>query len=216
MATDQGQVNIGIGDTFGGSSPSPPFGPDCNGITWLYFFVLNGASGTGSYVYGWPGSPTAGPPSFTLGPLSTGRGMLGLNPVTKVLEYVGGNGNANHHLWNITEADFTSCGAELCAQIQQLAIGASAVYGSTLVLSNDCKFHALPPIDTIQGPQGLQGPPGANGLQGVAGVQGPPGVGGDIGPQGIQGPTGQQGSPGPRGLTGPPCECCENCTSSMP
>lgn len=216
MPVDTGQINYGGGQSFGGSSPSPMFGPDCNGRTWGYSFMLNPPGGSGPYVFAWSGSPTAGPPVQVIGPLGTGRGMLGLNPSTNVLTYVSSNGNGDHHQWFITEADFTSCDAALCAKIQALVIGAPAVYGTTLVLSNDCQFHQLQPIDTIQGPQGLQGPPGANGPQGVVGVPGPQGSPGATGPAGPGGPTGSQGQPGPRGLTGPACQCCENCTASMP
>ena len=215
MATDNGQINYGgIGDSFGGSSPSGMFGPDCNGIIWGYSFIVNSPS-NGAYVFGWSGSPTGGAPTQTLGALSSGRGMLQLNPITKVLEFVGANGNGDHHLWTITEADFTSCNAELCAQLQALAVGSPITAPGTLVLSNDCKFHALE-ISGPAGADGAPGTPGANGEPGPSGVPGPQGDAGSIGPQGVSGPTGSQGPPGPRGLTGPPCECCENCTSSMP
>lgn len=65
-------------------------------------------------------------------------------------------------------------------------------------------------------PAGQPGPPGSTGTTGPPGVTGPTGSSGAIGSQGPPGPTGPQGPPGPRGLTGPPCQCCENCTSSMP
>jgi hypothetical protein len=106
--------------------------------------------------------------------------------------------------------------ADICDAISALPTGSDAAFGSTVLLGNDCQFHRLPEVDTIQGPIGPQGPPGANGPPGSQGVPGPVGPAGTIGPQGPSGPTGQQGPPGPRGLTGPPCECCENCTSSMP
>lgn len=213
MPTSLGQVNYGGFAAFGGSSPSGPFGPDCNNLIWNYS-VLDGPSGFGSYVMSHVGVLTAAPTFY--GPLSPGRGMLTFNPSDNKLYFIG-NSDETSELFEIVESDFSCQGAgDICAALQALPIGSTAVMGTTVVLSNDCKFHALPHIDTIQGPQGLEGPPGENGAPGPAGVPGPPGPPGGIGPQGPSGPTGTQGPPGPRGLTGPPCQCCENCTSSMP
>jgi hypothetical protein len=55
-----------------------------------------------------------------------------------------------------------------------------------------------------QGPQGLQGVPGAQGFTGPQGVQGAPGAPGATGPQGATGPKGDTGSQGPKGDTGAP------------
>lgn len=126
----------------------------------------------------------------------------------------GDPGSANQ-LEYIT-AGFSLEPCDICAQILAGGMGAQAEFGTTALLGNDCKFHILPNIDTIQGEQGIQGPPGANGEPGPMGPPGVQGPAGSIGSQGPPGPTGSQGPPGPRGLTGPPCQCCENCTSSMP
>lgn len=104
----------------------------------------------------------------------------------------------------------------LCDALAALPVGAPAEYGASVVLGQDCQFHQLQPIDTIVGPPGPTGSPGATGPQGTQGVPGPQGSPGSAGPPGPGGPTGAQGQPGPRGLTGPACQCCENCTASMP
>ncbi|EJR03290.1 Gly-Xaa-Xaa repeat protein, partial [Bacillus cereus] len=49
------------------------------------------------------------------------------------------------------------------------------------------------------GPQGAQGPAGAQGATGSQGSQGPAGSQGATGPQGAQGPAGSQGATGPSG-----------------
>jgi hypothetical protein len=57
----------------------------------------------------------------------------------------------------------------------------------------------------MQGPQGIQGPPGVQGQQGIQGIQGdqgPRGIQGEQGPRGIQGEQGQAGVEGPRGPAG--------------
>lgn len=70
----------------------------------------------------------------------------------------------------------------------------------------DPKTGAWKEIETIMGPQGPQGLPGA---QGPVGPQGPQGIQGEVGPQGPQGiqgeagPQGPQGDPGPMGPQGP-------------
>ena len=56
---------------------------------------------------------------------------------------------------------------------------------------------------TIQGPQGEQGPAGADGAMGPMGPQGPAGVDGAMGPMGPQGPAGADGVAGPMGPQGP-------------
>ena len=203
MTTSLGQVNYGGYESFGGSSPSGPFGPDCSGLTWNYS-VMDGPGGFGSYVMSHNGNLTTAPTFY--GPLSTGRGMLTYNPIDKKLYFIGNN-EVGSEYFEITEADFASCGAELCAQLQALSVGQPAEYGVNYVLGPDCEFHQLPPIDTIQGEPGPIGPRGEPGLQGQAG---------SVGPAGPGGPTGPQGDPGPRGLTGPACQCCENCTASLP
>ena len=72
-----------------------------------------------------------------------------------------------------------------------------------------CSANETPISWNVQGPAGLQGPPGATGpmgLQGpigetgLAGPEGPPGVAGPAGPAG---PVGPQGAAGPTGVTGP-------------
>jgi hypothetical protein len=110
-----------------------------------------------------------------------------------------------------------SCVAsDLCEFFESRPVIGSGEFGVTALFGNDCNFYTLPNVDTIQGPPGPAGPPGQNGPPGPRGEPGPQGTPGQIGPQGPSGPTGEHGPPGPRGLTGPPCECCENCTSSMP
>jgi hypothetical protein len=129
----------------------------------------------------------------------------------------GDPGSLNRAISVTLDDQLDACAAsDICAALEALPTGSDASYGSTVLLGNDCEFHRLPPIDTIQGPQGPAGPPGTNGVPGPAGVPGPQGTPGGVGPQGNSGPTGQQGPPGPRGLTGPPCDCCDDCTSSMP
>jgi hypothetical protein len=54
-----------------------------------------------------------------------------------------------------------------------------------------------------QGPQGLTGPAGAVGPQGPQGLTGPAGAVGPQGPQGLKGDTGDTGPQGPTGATGP-------------
>ena len=54
----------------------------------------------------------------------------------------------------------------------------------------------------IQGPQGDEGPQGAQGEQGPQGDQGPSGPQGIQGPEADQGPQGDQGDQGPQGSTG--------------
>ena len=57
-----------------------------------------------------------------------------------------------------------------------------------------------------EGPQGIQGPPGAQGQQGERGLQGATGAAGQDGAQGAQGPrglTGPAGAQGPQGDPGP-------------
>lgn len=56
----------------------------------------------------------------------------------------------------------------------------------------------------IQGPQGLNGVDGVQGPAGLIGPQGLQGVAGPIGPQGYTGLQGIQGPPGPTGPAGPP------------
>lgn len=201
---------------FGGTQPEGPFGPDCNGKYWFQQFML-GDDG-GAYVLGYTSLIGSGP-SNVFGPLSDGRGTITYNPVDKKLYFIGANDNAGPGdtmvMYVINEADFTSCDADLCNRLQQLAIGADAVEG-TVLLGNDCKFHRLTGTIGETGPAGAQGNSGANGPQGPRGEPGPIGAAGSIGPQGPGGPTGAQGNPGPRGLTGPACNCCDNCTSSMP
>ena len=55
----------------------------------------------------------------------------------------------------------------------------------------------------IQGPTGAQGPAGPQGQRGETGAQGPEGPVGPAGPQGIQGPAGPEGQTGPQGIQGP-------------
>lgn len=57
-------------------------------------------------------------------------------------------------------------------------------------------------VEGPQGPQGIQGPPGADGPPGQQGVQGQPGVEGPAGPQGPPGPEGAVGPAGPQGVPG--------------
>lgn len=209
MATYLGNTNLnmpnfdGNFEAFGGVQPSGPFGPDCQGRTFLS--VLGCQSGNcddtfGQYVLIY----TNGVPDVGLGPFTDGRGLLTFNPADQKLYLAsfdsdgGYTGQPGLNQWRIDEADFTSCAPELCAQLAQLPTGAPANNGQ-LLLGADCQFHAL----AIEVTQGEQGPPGP---------QGPPG---SIGPQGLQGPTGV-GTPGPRGLPGRDCVCCENCASSMP
>lgn len=52
------------------------------------------------------------------------------------------------------------------------------------------------------GAEGLQGPPGTNGLDGATGPQGPAGPQGSPGTNGVDGATGPQGPPGTNGLDG--------------
>lgn len=60
-------------------------------------------------------------------------------------------------------------------------------------------------LDSLVGPQGIQGEPGEQGPQGIQGEQGPTGedgvqgVPGEDGAQGIQGPPGEEGPQGPAG-----------------
>lgn len=206
-------------DVFGGVQPAGYFGPDCNGRV---FVAVTGCQtgdcgGTfGQYVLIYDGI-TTGCPVTGLGPYTDGRGMLTYNPTDKRLYLISSNGNTGPapgpgmHTWWIDEADFTSCGQEICALLASIPRGEDAIYGTTTVLGSDCMYHTLPGIETIVGPEGPQGPegvPGAQGPTGPAGIQGAPGT---TGPQGVPGPTGPQGPTGPRGLTGPPCTCCENC-----
>lgn len=219
MPTGFGNISPPPGHNwFGGTEPSGPFGPDCNGVTWYSNFALG--PNDGSYVVGFSGSITGGPPSQSYGPLTSGRGTLTFNPITRNLIFTGANDSPGPGdtmaAFIVNEANFKTCDPELCEKIKTLAIGAPAVYGSTLVLSNDCQYHLLPPIDTIVGPTGEPGSDGPTGPQGLIGPSGPPGAPGTTGPAGPGGPTGSQGNPGPRGLTGPACQCCENCTASMP
>jgi len=118
-------------------------------------------------------------------------------------------------VWEYLPGFDEPCTNDLCDQLQALGLGEDINTPGTQVLGLDCKFHAL----NISGPAGADGATGTPGANGPPGPIGPPGIQGQpgsTGSQGISGPTGQQGPPGPRGLTGPPCECCENCTSSMP
>ena len=203
---------------FGGTQPEGPFGPDCNGVTWFQNFALGNNNTTGPYIVGFTG-PITGPPAFSFGPLTDGRGTLTYNPVDKKLYFIGANDSGGPgdtlEVFEVTEADFTSCNAELCAQLQALGVGAPITTPGSMVLGQDCQFHAL----NVTGPAGGDGAQGSEGIPGPVGPQGIPGIpgqAGSIGPQGLQGPTGVPGPQGPRGLTGPACECCENCTSSMP
>ncbi len=119
-------------------------------------------------------------------------------------------------VWEYIPGFDAACGTnDLCEQLQALGNGLDIDLPGALVLGNDCKFHALN-VTGAMGETGASGSPGADGPPGPRGEPGPIGQSGSIGSQGISGPTGQQGNPGPRGLTGPPCQCCENCTSSMP
>lgn len=210
MATYLGNTNLnmpnfnGNFEPFGGVQPSGPFGPDCNGRTFIS--VLGCQAGDcdntfGQYVLIYQG----GVPDVGLGPFTDGRGLLTFNPADQMLYLAsfdsdgGFTGQPGLNQWRIDEADFTSCAPALCEQLEQLPTGPDAVDGQ-LFLGADCQFHRL---NSVTGPAG---PPGTQGLQG------PPGT---IGPQGPQGPTGI-GIPGPRGLPGRDCVCCENCTTSMP
>jgi len=56
---------------------------------------------------------------------------------------------------------------------------------------------------TKQGPQGLKGDPGEDGLQGPQGLKGDKGDPGEDGLQGLQGLKGDKGDPGEDGLQGP-------------
>lgn len=221
MSTFIGTANLGPGfSQISNDPPSIPYGPDCNGKIWMYVMRTEGGGISGSYVFNWTGSITSLPNSH-IGPLTGGAATLSINPLDNRMYLCGNNGAGEYDCFLIDEADFYSCAStpssNLCDQLQALDLGADASYGSTYVLSNDCKFHKLPTIPSGgNGGIGPEGPPGENGEQGPIGPQGPAGGKGDIGPQGLPGPIGPQGIPGPRGLTGPPCECCENCTSSMP
>ena len=208
MPTSLGQPNTGGFASFGGSSPSIPFGPDCGGNTFLYA-VLDGPGGFGSYVMQYSGAITGAP--TLLGPLTPGRGNLNFNPVDKKLYFVGTDDEALE-AFEVDEADFASCNAALCAELQALEIGIPITAAGAMVLGNDCKYHALQ-VTGEDGPAGAEGAPGPPGPQGIPGIAG---VAGSIGPQWLQGPTGVPGPNGPRGLTGPACECCENCTGHMP
>jgi hypothetical protein len=66
-----------------------------------------------------------------------------------------------------------------------------------------CKNGDTPVSWNQEGPQGLQGPAGAQGEQGVPGDAGATGPMGPQGDQGPMGPVGPQGEPGPVGPTGP-------------
>src|SRR5205085_1497897 len=90
MPTTIGNVGVIPGHTwFGGSEPQGPLGPDCNGRTWYANFSLrhSGPNDTGSYVVAWNGGVPAivGTPNIILGPLTTGRGTMFLNPVDNKL-----------------------------------------------------------------------------------------------------------------------------------
>lgn len=191
--------------------------PDCSGTQWgMIVGQITGPGDFGSYVLGWIGDPFSTIPDFNFGPLTDGpTGQLFLDTLRHTLYFSGSTTTNDWKEFEITEADFLSC-YSICNELATLPSGSSVVYGSTVVLGSDCQFHQLPSIETIQGPRGSTGASGANGLQGIPGPPGPQGSPGGIGPTGLQGPTGNQGPPGPRGLTGPPCQCCENCTSSMP
>lgn len=214
-------------DPFGGAEPSGPFGPDCNGRTFMS--ALGCQSGDcdntfGQYVFLWDngGAGVSGCPTLGFGPFTAGRGMLTFNPADKRLYLAafddadGPTGQEGLNRWLIDEFDILSCGLDinLCAILSSLPVGPDASQDS-LLLGNDCAFHRLA-IETIVGPEGPTGPQGPDGVQGPRGETGPRGEPGTIGSQGPQGPTGPQGEPGPRGLTGPPCECCQNCTSYLP
>ena len=60
-------------------------------------------------------------------------------------------------------------------------------------------FAYYSPASDVPGPEGPQGPAGANGQDGAEGLQGPAGPTGQAGPAGAQG---LQGEPGPAGATG--------------
>lgn len=212
-------VNFGGFDPFGGAEPSGPYGPDCNGKTWIGVQGRHsaGPDDFGYWVFSWTGNVESATPVDEI-LIDSSRGTLTLNPSTNQLvgmAFDGGGVGSNLTYRPITEANF-DCGQELCSQLAGIPVGAPAEYGSSVVLGQDCQFHMLQPIDTIEGPPGPQGPSGANGPQGTQGVPGPQGSPGSTGPAGPGGPTGSQGQPGPRGLTGPACQCCENCTASMP
>lgn len=127
------------------------------------------------------------------------------------------SGSLNRVKYIILDLNFGPCvGFNICEALQELPDGENAVFGQTRVLSAECTWRMLSAVDTIVGPPGPAGPPGQNGPTGPMGVPGPKGDPGSIGPVGPRGPTGALGPPGPRGETGPPCDCCEDCTSSMP
>lgn len=225
MATLLYSVNFGGDfDFFGGASPGGPYGPDCSGRMFVYATgQLNPPDGVfGSYVFIYDNGDPNTPPTTILGPFGTARATLFINPADGHLYISTWNGpdgpppGAGLLTYRLDEYD-NSCNVALCAQLQQIAQGADAVFGDSIVLGNDCLFHRLPNVDTVvgpPGPPGAVGPAGNNGATGPAGPQGAPGT---TGPQGNSGPTGQQGPPGPRGLTGPPCDCCsDDCVSSMP
>lgn len=225
MANLIGNVNFGGNfDSFGGASPGGPFGPDCNNNSFLYAVgeMNPGPGGVfGTYIFVYSGTIAGGnPPSSIIGPLGSARGMMFFNPSDQRLYISAYNGDAGMgpiglNTYLVDEADFSSCAPELCAQLSALPITSDIVYGTSIVLGNDCTFHRLPSIDTVVGPEGPAGPIGPPGSQGPTGPAGPQGSPGTTGSQGVGGPTGPSGPPGPRGLTGPPCECC-NCVNSDP
>lgn len=81
--------------------------------------------------------------------------------------------------------------------------------GNLVTITSAQSVDTFTVLNGVQGPVGLQGPPGpqgATGPQGPAGPQGETGATGPQGPQGelgIQGPAGPQGDPGPQGPAGP-------------
>lgn len=196
--------NTGSFAAFGGADTAGPFGPDCNG---QFFIIMQGRhpgsnpDDFGLWALGWAGDPNAGAPTSEQR-IATNRGgaAVGTDNILRAFGFNGGGVGAPSVLVNVAAADFASCSTtsagSLCTQLAALPIGSDAIMGATLVLGLDCEFHQLPVI--------------------AAGPQGPVGAAGSIGPQGLQGPMGNVGPQGPRGLTGPACECCENCTSSMP
>ena len=70
-----------------------------------------------------------------------------------------------------------------------------SLFALTIIISlSSCK--------TVQGPQGEQGPQGAQGIQGEQGPRGEQGIQGERGPEGAQGIQGERGPEGAQGIQG--------------
>ena len=109
----------------------------------------------------------------------------------------------------LTSANMSASGT---AAISSLTPSTNAKVGDT-VIDPDGEVFSITAVSggnftvgakltSLKGPQGPQGLKGDMGPQGVRGPQGPQGLKGDMGPQGVRGPQGLRGPQGPQGEKG--------------